>query len=378
MKPADHIDPDRIAYLIAGFIRGTLTTEEHNELDRWVEASDENMRLFEELTDEDKLEEAQLFFARKQARQQQRYAGLKKRIGLGMNPWLYIAAATIIGLAIVITWWTLPAKNPQGQSLAKNETTGPDTAKGVQLILADGKAIRLDSNRTAIELPHAEVSRGTLKYVANNKKLAGFNTIRVPQGFQYKVVLPDGTAVWLNCETNLTYPLSFGRERKVQLEGEAYFEVAKDASKPFVVISREQTVTVLGTHFNISSYEDAAGKTTLLEGKVKVDQGLFSAMLAPGEQAVAERDGIRVQNVNAEEQVAWTKGVFLFRNATIETVAAQIRRWYGIEIDYRGGVTQHFNATIPRKETLSRLLEVLEGTGFVHFSLQGNKLVIQP
>jgi ferric-dicitrate binding protein FerR (iron transport regulator) len=378
MKEAGHteVDPNRIAYLIAGFVKGTLTTAEQEELDLWVAASDDNLRLFEELTDEDKLEEAQAFFAMKQARQQQSYGTVKKRI---VDPWLYVMAAAVIGLTLLLTWWVLPVGKSQQQPLAQKETTTPKTVKGIQLTLANGKLVRLDSNSTALDLPNAEVRNGELQYkTTHNTTTTGFNTLNVPQGYQYKVVLPDGTAVWLNCESSLTYPLAFGTERKVQLTGEAYFEVTKDASKPFVVISETQSVTVLGTHFNVNSYGDAADQTTLLEGKVKVDKGLFTATLLPGEQAIAEKSGIKVQSVDAEEQVAWTRGLFLFRNASIETIAGQIRRWYGVEIDYKGGITQHFNATVSRKEDLQRLLSVLEGTGFVHFSRQGNKLVIQP
>lgn len=380
MKEAGHteVDPDRIAYLIAGFLRGTLTTGEQDELDQWVDASDDNLRLFEELTDEDKLEQAQAFFARKQARKQQRYATVRKRIGFGVNRWLYLAAAVVTGLTVLITWWALPGSKTERRSLAHQETTTPAATRGVQLTLANGKIVRLDSNSTAPAVPHAEVQHGTLQYETGGNAIGGFNTVTVPQGYQYKIVLPDGTAAWLNCESSLTYPLSFGRERKVQLKGEGYFEVTKDAARPFVVISEGQSVTVLGTHFNVNCYGDAADKTTLLEGKVKVDKGLFTATLAPGEQAVAGAAGIRVQQVDTEEQVAWTKGLFLFRNASIESIAAQMKRWYGVEIAYTGGVTQHFNATVSRQESLQRLLRVLEGTGFVHFSLQGNKLVIQP
>jgi transmembrane sensor len=383
MKEAGYtrVDPDRIAYLIAGFIRGTLTPEEHDELDHWVAASDDNMRLFEDLTDEDKLEEAQAFFARKEERsnKQHRYGSIRKRLGLSVPPWLYLAAAVIIGLVVLLVWWTFPSPKISEQPLAQKEAPKTTPLKGIQLTLANGRTVLLDSSGSTLSLDEAQVLEGELRYTNSPSTITGFHTVTVPQGYQYKVVLPDGTSVWLNCESSLTYPLSFGSERKVELKGEGYFEVVKDAAKPFMVLSDKQTVTVLGTHFNVKSYvDDKAESTTLLEGKVKVDKGLITVTLVPGEQAISEEKGIRVQKVDTGEETAWTKGVFLFRNAPIESVAAQIRRWYGVEIEYKGGVTQHFNATVSRKEPLSRLLEVLEGTGFVHFTLRGNKLMIQP
>jgi hypothetical protein len=338
------------------------------------------MRLFEELTDEDKLEAAQAFFIQKEDRKkkQRRYASIKNRLGGSVNnTWFYLAAAVVLGLVASLVWFTIPqTKEKQHPPITARATS--DTARGIILTATDGRKIVLDSSGHTRVPDGTILEPGALRYLNTGKE--GFNTVSVPTGRQFTIYLPDGTKVWLNCESSLTYPVSFtGMERKVQLSGEGYFEVTHNPGKPFIVLSNQQNVTVLGTHFNIKDYEgEKSSKTTLTEGKVKVDRKLFTAVLQPGEQAVSTEKGIQVAPVDVEEELAWKDGMFLFRNETIESVAAQISRWYGVEIEYAGAIKGHFNATVSRKESIERLLRVLEGTGFVHFSFTGNKLVISP
>jgi len=183
------------------------------------------------------------------------------------------------------------------------------------------------------------LNNGQLSYQAANTTTAtgAWNTINTPRGRQFKVALPDGTQVWLNAASSIRYPVAFtGKERKVEINGEAYLEVAKNTSMPFIVQANDVEVLVLGTHFNINSYSDEeAIKTTLLEGAVKVSTGAATALLTPGKQAaISTGSGMNVQAADIEQVVAWKNGVFNFQNATLEQVMRQLARWYDIEIVY--------------------------------------------
>jgi ferric-dicitrate binding protein FerR (iron transport regulator) len=237
------------------------------------------------------------------------------------------------------------------------------------------------TNEGSVSIKKGE--QGELIYEGTDTEMK-YNTVSTPRGGQYKLVLGDGTRVWLNAESSLKFPAGFSlNQREVELRGEAYFEVAKNPARPFKVTVLTPsgdggTVEVLGTHFNINSYGDEpVVKTTLLEGSVRVTKAGHTVVIRPGEQAQAGAT-IRVVHTDTDQEVGWKEGEFVFRNATIQQVAAQLTRWYDVEVEYRGSVTDHFNATIDRKESLQSLLKLLEGTKRVHFTLAGKKLIIGP
>jgi transmembrane sensor len=379
-------EEERIAYLIAGYIRGTITETEHEELDRWVEASEANMRLFETITSEDQVAEAQAWFARQQAQQEhhedvlrqiKEKAGIKHRT-TGRNPlWLW-AVAGVAGLILLsLYWYQHQTKTPQPIAI----TAQPDSApRGIVLTLASGQKKVIDPMATGTIADGIAIKKEGLVYAENGRQATGYNTLSTPAGQLYKVMLPDGTGVWLNAESSLRYPVAFGdAERKVELRGEGYFEVAKDPQRPFSVLTGTQRVQVLGTHFNINGYGDeGVVRTTLLEGKVKVEQGLQTAVLQPGQVALTKGDEILIKSADAEKELAWRERLFIFRNATVEEVAGQVKRWYGVRIETSGKITRQVTATIKREATLEQVLAHLEETGFAHFSREGNKIVIQP
>jgi len=172
-----------------------------------------------------------------------------------------------------------------------------------------------------------------------------FNTIETPKGGQYQLILPDKSHVWLNAASSLRYPTRFnGKERRVELKGEAYFEIARNEDKPFKVETHNQVVEVLGTHFNINSYEDEPEtRTTLVEGLVKVSKRFSneSTLLAPGEQTILSPGGLnKVQNANLDEATAWKNMLFQFENVEIDVLMRQISRWYDVAIEYEGAVPQ--------------------------------------
>lgn len=204
-----------------------------------------------------------------------------------------------------------------------------------------------------------------------------------PVGGIYQLILQDGSKVWLNSSSSIRYPTEFtDKERSVEISGEAYFEIVKNAAKPFIVkVNNLAEVKVLGTHFNVNAYTDEAEvKTTLLEGAVNISQGNKSSTLSPGQQAQINQSGFikRVDNVDLDEAVAWKNGNFLFNSATLPAVLRQAARWYDLEIVYEGKVPpDKFSGQIPRSVNLSSLLKWMQWSD-VHFKLEEKKLIIKP
>jgi hypothetical protein len=271
---------------------------------------------------------------------------------------------------------TEPATNSKNTVAVQEVLPGSDKAV---LVLSDGRKIILDSTApSALKDENITVENATLKYRGNGSETPSQNLLVVPRGGQYKLVLPDGTKVWLNAESSLSYPTAFtGAERKVQLTGEGYFEVTKNKEQPFIVESSGNSIKVLGTQFNINSYGDENAFTaTLVEGSVQISRGNISKMMKPGEQAKVEDDKIDVMQVDTKEAIAWKEGEFVFRDAPVTSVVRQVCRWYDLEAEYRDPVDKHLNAVIKRNVPLAKVLHYLEETGAVHFKTENKKLVV--
>lgn len=255
------------------------------------------------------------------------------------------------------------------------------------LTLDDGSKINLDGlgNGTTVMQQGGDMvktSQGSIAY--NNSRDDGkavqYNILTTPRGGQFKLALPDGTMVWLNAGSSLRFPIVFtGDNRTVELTGEAYFDVAKQASRPFIVKMRDGLkVEVLGTEFNASGYlDDDAASATLVTGAVRVGNAADVRVLKPGQQALAGNNGIAL-NASADIAgiTAWKNGLFVFNDADIETIMKQLSRWYDLEVVYEGKVKEYFNGTIPRDVPLSKVLELLELTGLVHFKIEGRKVTV--
>ncbi|GGB23687.1 hypothetical protein GCM10011500_44910 [Mucilaginibacter rubeus] len=209
------------------------------------------------------------------------------------------------------------------------------------------------------------------------------NTVTTPRGGQYQIVLSDGTKVWLNAATALKYPTSFsGKDRKVELSGEAYFEVAKNATKPFKVVVNGLEVQVLGTHFNVMAYDnEKVVKTTLLEGKVRLFKNGHEAVLKPGEQGVLNNQSslFEVKDVKVDDETAWKNGFFAFNNESIETIMRQISRWYDVDVAFSEKMMRrNFGGSVSRYENVGTVLKALELTGSVHFNVEGRRITVMP
>lgn len=309
--------------------------------------------------------------------------------------WPAIAAAASIVLVIGLS--VLFIKNQRASNaiarLKQEEASIRPGGPKAMLTLADGSKISLDEAANGKLASQAGITitktkDGQLVYTMSPSNAATstvrtYNTISTPKGGQYQINLPDGTKVWLNAASSLKYPIAFGdQERKVELTGEGYFEVSPDKERPFKVNTARQMVSVLGTHFNISSYEeDGFVKTTLLEGKVKVQLNDLdvSAVLSPGEQSVLKERTFNVQKVDVEEAIAWKNNTFVFHNEELGDIMREISRWYDVEVicpDEMAKVT--FSGTISRSKNIKQTLRTMVLTGTVHFKFEGRRITVMP
>ncbi|MRG47957.1 DUF4974 domain-containing protein [Chitinophaga sp. SYP-B3965] len=301
----------------------------------------------------------------------------------------YAAAAALIAFAVIFLFQPSPPALKQVVKENKLHQVVPGGNKAV-LTLADGTQITLDStgngaiasqgNVQVIKLDSGQLAYNAAKGGKGNEM--SYNTLVTPRGGQFRIILPDGSKVWLNAASSLHFPTAFnGKEREVQLIGEAYFEVAKNPQMPFKVKVNEMAVQVLGTHFNVMAYPDEANiKTTLLEGAVKIQHGAKAVQLKPGQQAQLNTAGnISVnEGVDMEEVVAWKNGYFHFNHESLEGMMRQIGRWYDAEITYEGNISdREFGGKIERGSDITEVLKILE-LSKVHFRIEGKKIIVTP
>ncbi|GGB02485.1 FecR family protein [Puia dinghuensis] len=300
-----------------------------------------------------------------------------------------LGAAAVLLLLITGAWLLFTRKTTQpiaslSQRYRNDVRPGRNAAV---LTLAGGKTVVLDASAPKTIGSQGNVvilnDSGQLVYQAKAGKESEifYNTLTTQKGNQYHLTLPDGTKVWLNAVSSITYPTAFaGKERRVTISGEAYFEVMKNQQKPFIVQEGDMNVEVLGTSFDVNGYGDeAALKTTLVDGKVRVEKGAAASMLEPGEQAVIANSnaGISIDhNPDIEAVLAWKNGSFAFKDASIAAIMQQVQRWYDVDVIYEANITKHFVADIPRNVPLSQLLQLLEATDQVHFRVEGKKVFV--
>lgn len=302
-----------------------------------------------------------------------------------LRKWWWAAASVILLLGAGAYFWINQANKDRQVAIQPGQNDALPGKNGAILTLDDGRKVVLDSlgNGTIAMQNGAQVNlkNGQLTYDPTGEMSGAlaYNTMSTPRGRQFKVALPDGTIVWLNAASSITYPTVFtGKERNVKVTGEVYFEVAKDAQKPFTVdVNNAATVQVLGTHFNVNSYADeTAIRTTLLEGKVKVIKGTAIQTLQPGQQA-AISDQIKVINqVNTDLVMAWKNGVFNLHQLSLAELMRQLSRWYDVEVVYTSRVPDvELYGEMGRDLNLSQVLQSLQEMD-VKCRLEGRKLIV--
>ena len=304
-------------------------------------------------------------------------------------------AALVLLIAGKAVLFFLPASPSKRTAMAPGQPTNyahdlPPGRNNAILTLADGHTITLDSaaNGGLAQQGNTKVIKlnGQIAYTKTGSAQAGeailLNTISTARGNQYQLILSDGSKVWLNAASSLRFPTAFsGKERRVEVTGEAYFEIAKNPSMPFKVQTGSGEIDVLGTHFNINAYTDESSvKTTLLEGAVAIRKETALQMLAPGQQAeFSPNGGITLpKNVDVTQETAWKDGFFWFNNTDIHSLMRQVSRWYDVEVEFQGNIADDgFTGKIPRNVPLSKLLNVLEQYE-LHFKIEGKKIIVLP
>jgi ferric-dicitrate binding protein FerR (iron transport regulator) len=314
------------------------------------------------------------------------------RIQFLRRPWLRYAAAVIL-LVLIAAIGVITNKRRHEQTIAQPKFVQNEVFPGGNraiLTLANGQQILLDSTRNgALSVQgKAEVVKadsGLLTYTINKsgKGEVVYNTIIIPRGGQYQIILPDGTHAWLNSASSLTFPTSFmGKDRRVTLDGEGYFEVTRNDAQPFIVVAGKTEVAVLGTHFDIMAYRDEKSvNTTLLEGLVRVTAEGQQQVLKPGEQAVVDnKTGVLSSGeVDVNRVISWKNGLFDFKGADVYTIMRQVARWYDVQIEYRGDLSDiKLSGIISRRAYASQLLKLLEATERIRFVPEGDKIIVSP
>ena len=386
---------ERYLALARKWLNGTITEEEKKEMAEWLNQDPAGP-----------VEVPPSFAQSEEELRQRMFASILQRrqhpakvVPLYRNRFLHIAAAVLALVIGSFLFYRLLSAHNAVSNTAKQETIfrkEDSTAKKAitpggnraVLLLADGSEIVLDAaaNGTIANEGATKVIKltdGQLRLSSDGKAAAtGYHTLATPRGGQYAITLADGTNVWLNAASSLRFPNAFtGPERTVELTGEAYFEVAKNTRQPFQVKVNGVEVNVLGTHFNIMAYSDEETiQTTLLEGAVRVQNGNSTSLLKPGQQAAVQQNGrIRVRdNADLEQIMAWKNGLFHFEGTRIETIMRQLARWYAIEVVYAGSVSDHFTGTISKQVGIEKVFQMLELTGAVHFTIDGDRVLVQP
>jgi ferric-dicitrate binding protein FerR (iron transport regulator) len=399
-----------IQELIAKYLRGELSEGENAELQAWINASPANAAHFEELINAERLIEKMRIWQEGSNGKERGWQKIEQQLG-GRSvvwfrlQWIKVAAAVLLLIGGAVWFWLTQAGQKKAPVQVVQNSTQPanDIAPGgfkAKLTLSDGSSIILDTLTTGKLAEQGNTSilnkNGQLTYSPPSRGAGGalYNTLSTSNGQTYKALLSDGSTVWLNAGSSIHYPVSFtGKERKVEITGEVYFEVVHLTNKvPFIVKFSSPpaggaggVVEVLGTHFNINSYSDETTiRTTLLEGSVKITSSGSGqqAILKPGQQAqLAARDkAIKVTNeVDTEEVLAWKDGKFIFNDLDLPAAMRQIERWYDVQVSYGYDAAKkplQVNGEISRYTNVSKVLDIMKSTGWLDFSIEGKKITI--
>ncbi|MGJ5641479.1 FecR family protein [Formosa sp. S-31] len=409
----DH-ENNKIKYLLEAWKNQTISVDEKEELVKWVKESkdwsefyqyvDSLVEQYDSIELDQQIDWENLFdkiqTTKKETTVEKSSAKVidvhfTKRKSVFMRPRFKWAVAAIlvpiISVFSISLFWSLYNSNTSNLQSQYTDVKAPDRNKAY-VTFGDGRTIYLDSLQNGLladvkEAPFKKVSEEKITYQSvssdNTDNVSHSNTLTNPKGSKViDLVLSDGSQVWLNSGSSITFPVTFkGNNRKVSVVGEAYFEVAHDDSKPFYVSKGDMNVRVLGTHFNVKAYNDDSDiRVTLLEGSVEVNNANQHVLIKPGQQAIIENESAikLAHNIDVDQVMAWKNGVFKFDNSPIESALKELGRWYNVEIIYEGKVPEiELWGEIKRDLTLSQVLRGLGRIG-VNYRVENNKIFITP
>ena len=383
-------DFNEIVSLIRKDLREELSEEEANTLNSWAASDPAYRQLLESARSEEWLgEELRSYSQLQEDKSSETRIWEQVQQGINASPapvrkisvyTRWIAAAAIVMVFSIAAYLLLRPTTQTSPPLAADIDPGSNKAT---LILSNGDKIQLNTAPGGIvtsneQLRYADSTMVPVTLPEQSSTV--YNTLSTPRGGQYRIVLPDGTKVWLNAETTLKYPGVFSKEhRTVELEGEAFFEVAQKQHQPFFVKSKAQELQVLGTTFNINAYPDETiTRTTLATGSVLIVNRVTALenKLQPGMQSIVDQNGTSIQQADVFNATAWKEGLFSFRDASIPELMKQLRRWYGVDVEFEGTIpNMRINGEVDRNMSAAKVFEVLDYLE-IQFRITSNRIII--
>ncbi len=384
-------DIERKIHLIKASLDGELGEDDRKELNEWLRTSEGNQEMYDRFRNKRLLAERLGFYRQadlepdwKEIRRRTQRIARRKLLIHGLS-----YAAVFIGLLCVVSIYIYrqKAEIPLPANIAMNCDSIRPGSRQAYIELVNGEKIVLGEPEKGLM---KNVDGGILKEgmeglvmvgndsAKNEGRKVEYNRVIVPRGGEYQLILADGTKVWMNSDSKFEFPTVFtGTERRVRLQGEAYFQVQRNEKMPFHIEVDGMEVAVLGTSFNIQAYGELV-HTTLVEGAVALNVGGNTFRLSPGEEAEVNKGKVRVQKVDVYERIAWKEGKFIFREKRLEEVMEILGRWYDVEICYQNAAVKnlHFTGNIPRHATIGEVLQFLERTRLVHFSVAGRTVIV--
>ncbi|MFV0590297.1 MAG: FecR family protein [Draconibacterium sp.] len=379
--------PDSNIYLlIAKYHKGNISEKEYLILKTWLEEDNDNKRIFSEYLVF--LKNAQRIHFSAAVDEDVAWkvirSKLEKRKTFRLRPFLKYAAVLLVLVSLSITYRLLTKNTVRDEVVAETTIIKPGKPKAI-LELGDGRSVKLeemkDSSLALAAGFNIQIKNETIDYSKSKAVSELTNTIHIPRGGEYNLVLSDGTHIWLNSESELSFPAKFsGNKRIISLKGEAYLEVAKNDKLPFIVNVEGTQVEVLGTSFNVKAYENI--ETTLVEGKVRIRTNLSAeAVLSPGDQGIVTEGGeeVTVKQVDIRLYTSWVKGMFAFRSMPLEEIMKTFERWYNVTVTFENDELKQrrFTGNLKRNEEINPHLDVISLTTNVEFEISGDKILVK-
>lgn len=379
-------DSFKIAEVIHNYLFGEISKEERTVLNEWLEQSGKHREMLESFRQkgyvDEKIIQHRIFNAKRGYR---KFEESKKRRNRRIRFIRIVSVAAVFCCVVSVTTFLLwNSDKREYTELVQTETSIIPGGYRAILILDGGQNVELaESSTLKVTGKSTEVTvrDNRVIYVPEDTvNMSAINRVYTPRGGEYNLELSDGTKVWLNAETELRYPVRFQKDRReVEVVGEAYFEVAKDANRPFIVHASGMNTRVLGTSFNVKAYTGEERQTTLVKGRVEVSYGTQRVKISPGEQVTLKGEELEVQEVDTQVSTGWKNGLFVFDDQSLENVLQELGRWYDVHIFIANeGVKQlKFTSNFPRYENIDRVLDIIELAACVKCEIKGRTIVVR-
>ena len=383
---------EHIARLIFLHIQGMTDNAQEKELNEWRSVSPRHEELFQRMLSSEHVEKSISRFVKTEEEEERGWWQLQQKARSGRSvrkiKWFPYAAAIVLILSVGgVFYFSGDKEQTEILPIAKNEVQVPGSR--AVLILPDGRKVDLENEVLRSDLAQSDslllVSARYLKYrdIDSPDTTEIFHTLEIPRGGEYLLTLSDGTMIYLNSESTLSFPVKFqGKERKVYLTGEAYFKVAKNTEHPFVVTAGELEVLVTGTTFGVRAYKDEKDiQTTLESGQVTVRVEGKSVKLVPNKQVLFNKStmGLEVRDVDVDLYLAWADGRLVYDNCPLEKILTDLGRWYNIDVFYSRDELRsyQFSLNMKKHEEFTQVLELIGKTGEVQFEIKDNTVIVK-